>query len=76
MQKKEVVTEWLDSDKTHETTKSAGFSNTGRVFLSFTRNVEQEKALTENGFGGSVTYNAPVAEEKQGERRSGLHPGR
>ena len=43
MQKKEVVTEWLDSDKTQETTKSAGFSNTGLVFLSFTRNVEQRK---------------------------------
>ena len=50
---KELVFEWLDKPKDLKITK---VSATGRVFLSFTRNTEQERALTENGFKGAITY--------------------
>ena len=52
---KEVVPEWFDCSKPRDL-KVNKVSNTGRVFLSFTRNTKQERVLKEIGLEDAITF--------------------
>ena len=63
--RKEVVSEWLGKPSDLKVNK---VSNTGRVFLSITRNTEQERVFVENGF--SEPYKV-LLQKKSEERGKG-----
>ena len=62
---KEIVPEWFDCSKPRDL-KTSKVSNTGRIFLSFTRNTEQERVLSEKGLENAITYKA-LLQKKSGE---------
>ena len=62
---KEVAPEWFDCSKPRNL-KVNKISNTGRIFLSFTGNIEQERVLAENGFDDKITHKA-LLKKKGGE---------
>ena len=53
--KKEIVPEWFDCSKPRDL-KVYKVSSTGRIFVSFTRNTDQERALVEKGLEDAITY--------------------
>ena len=57
------VPEWLDKPRDLKVNMT---SNTGRISLSFTRNMKQEKVLKENGLENVITYKALL--QKNGEK--------
>ena len=59
---KEVAPEWFDKPRDLKVSK---VSDTGRIFLSFTRNTEQERVLKEKGLENAITYK--VLLQKKGE---------
>ena len=62
--KKEIDPEWLDISKPSNL-KAIKVNNTGKVFIHFTRNDEQERVFSVNGFGDVSAYKALL--QKKGE---------
>ena len=63
---KEVTPEWFDQPRGLKVNK---VSNAGRIFLSPTRNAEQERVLVKNGLENAIAYKALL--QKKGERVGG-----
>ena len=60
---KKIVPDCIDKPKNF---KVLSINDTGRIFLSFTRNTEQEKILTENVLREAITYKALL--RKRGDK--------
>ena len=69
---KEIEPEWFDTGKPKDV-KAYSTSNTGRIFLSFTRNPEQEKVLKENMLSHLITYMALLHKRQNNGERGEEH---